>query len=217
MATRFDKHINVIDSLTELLIQQGAVQFGKLADYLETLCINTAGTTNSPASTSTKRTSVLGRRCAAGPRSCMPAVRSTLPASLSGDAALGADVSAGTQRPALLDRGQRGLDGSVAVNKVAELSKGRGLNAATRSYGDSVAEASTTQSRSPGPRCSTPRRSRGWSSPPRQRWWTSRPRKKTTATVITMATPTETAQQSGAASAPKAGVFRVVGHIPDEP
>jgi hypothetical protein len=43
MATRFDKHINVIDALTELLIQQSAVQFGKLADYLETLGINTAG------------------------------------------------------------------------------------------------------------------------------------------------------------------------------
>jgi chaperonin GroEL len=33
-----------------------------------------------------------------------------------------------------------GLDGSVAVNRVAELPKGRGLNVDTLSYGDLVAD-----------------------------------------------------------------------------
>jgi hypothetical protein len=33
----------VVDALTELIIDRGAIKFGKLADYLETLGINTAG------------------------------------------------------------------------------------------------------------------------------------------------------------------------------
>jgi hypothetical protein len=43
MTTTFDKHINVVDALAELIIQQGAIKFGELADYLETLGVNTAG------------------------------------------------------------------------------------------------------------------------------------------------------------------------------
>jgi hypothetical protein len=43
MTTTFDKHINVVDALTELIIQQGAIKFGEPADYLETLGVNTAG------------------------------------------------------------------------------------------------------------------------------------------------------------------------------
>jgi hypothetical protein len=43
MTTTFDKRINVIDALTELIIQQGAIKFGELADYLEILGVNTAG------------------------------------------------------------------------------------------------------------------------------------------------------------------------------
>jgi hypothetical protein len=41
-ATTFDRDITV-DALTELIIQQGAIKFRKLADYLETFGINTAG------------------------------------------------------------------------------------------------------------------------------------------------------------------------------
>ena len=33
----------MVDALTELIIDRGAIKFGKLADYLETLGINTAG------------------------------------------------------------------------------------------------------------------------------------------------------------------------------
>jgi hypothetical protein len=43
MTTTFDKRINLVDALTESIIQQGAIKFGKLADYLETLGVNTAG------------------------------------------------------------------------------------------------------------------------------------------------------------------------------
>jgi hypothetical protein len=42
MTTTFDRDITV-DALTELIIQQGAIKFGELADYLKTLGINTAG------------------------------------------------------------------------------------------------------------------------------------------------------------------------------
>jgi hypothetical protein len=40
--TTFDRDITV-DALTELIIQQGAIKFGDLTDYLETLGVNTAG------------------------------------------------------------------------------------------------------------------------------------------------------------------------------
>lgn len=43
MQTRFDKHINVVDAVAELIIQQGAIKFAELADYLETLGVNIAG------------------------------------------------------------------------------------------------------------------------------------------------------------------------------
>jgi chaperonin GroEL len=47
-----------------------------------------------------------------------------LRASLSGDAALAADVSAGAQRRLYSIAVNAGLDGSVAVNKVADLPNG---------------------------------------------------------------------------------------------
>ena len=40
--TTFDRDI-AVDALTELIIQQGAIKFGELADYLETLGVNIAG------------------------------------------------------------------------------------------------------------------------------------------------------------------------------
>jgi hypothetical protein len=40
--TTFDRDITV-DALTDLIIQQGAIKFGDLADYLETLGVNIAG------------------------------------------------------------------------------------------------------------------------------------------------------------------------------
>jgi hypothetical protein len=43
MTTTYGKHINVVDALNDLIIQQGAVKFGKLAHYLETLGVKTAG------------------------------------------------------------------------------------------------------------------------------------------------------------------------------
>ncbi|MFZ0833083.1 MAG: TCP-1/cpn60 chaperonin family protein, partial [Mycobacterium sp.] len=62
-----------------------------------------------------------------------------LKASLSGDAALGVDVFAGAlSAPLYWIAANAGLDGSVAVNKVAGLPKGQGLNAATLTYGDLV-------------------------------------------------------------------------------
>ncbi len=64
-----------------------------------------------------------------------------LKASLSGDAALGVDVFAGAlSAPLYWIAANAGLDGSVAVNKVAGLPKGQGLNAATMTYGDLVAD-----------------------------------------------------------------------------
>ena len=64
-----------------------------------------------------------------------------LRASLSGDAALGVDVFAGAlSAPLYWIAANAGLDGAVVVNKVAELPKGQGLNAATLSYGDLVAD-----------------------------------------------------------------------------
>ena len=64
-----------------------------------------------------------------------------LKASLSGDAALGVDVFAGAlSAPLYWIAANAGLDGSVAVNKVAGLPKGQGLNAATLTYGDLVAD-----------------------------------------------------------------------------
>jgi chaperonin GroEL len=60
---------------------------------------------------------------------------------LSGDAALGVDVFSGAlSAPLYWIAANAGLDGAVAVNKVADLSKGQGLNAATLTYGDLVAD-----------------------------------------------------------------------------
>jgi chaperonin GroEL len=93
-----------------------------------------------------------------------------LRASLSGDAALGADVFASAlSAPLYWVAVNAGLDGSVAVNKVAHLPKGQGVNAATPSYSDLVADGVVDPvkvNRSAG---STPRSSPGWSSPPRRR------------------------------------------------
>ena len=56
-----------------------------------------------------------------------------LRASLSGDAALGADVFASAlSAPLCWVAVNAGLDGSVAVNKVAHLPKGQGVNARHR-------------------------------------------------------------------------------------
>src|SRR6202045_2473345 len=64
-----------------------------------------------------------------------------LGASLSGDVALGVDVFAGDlSSPLYWIAVNAGLDGSVAVNKVAQLPKGHGLNAATLEYGDLLAD-----------------------------------------------------------------------------
>jgi len=64
-----------------------------------------------------------------------------LRASLSGDVALGVDVFAGAlSSPLYWIAVNAGLDGSVAVNKVAQLPKGHGLNAATMEYGDLLAD-----------------------------------------------------------------------------
>jgi chaperonin GroEL len=63
-----------------------------------------------------------------------------LRATLSGDEALGVDVFADAlSSPLFWIAANAGLDGSVAVNKVAGLPKGHGLNAATLDYGDLVA------------------------------------------------------------------------------
>jgi chaperonin GroEL len=60
-----------------------------------------------------------------------------LRASLSGDEALGVDVfSRAMSAPLYWIAANAGLDGSVVVNKVAELPAGHGLNADTLSYGD---------------------------------------------------------------------------------
>src|ERR1700752_455784 len=64
-----------------------------------------------------------------------------LRASLTGDAAVGIEVFASAlSAPLYWIATNAGLDGSVVVNKVAELSDGQGFNAATLSYGDLVAD-----------------------------------------------------------------------------
>jgi chaperonin GroEL len=64
-----------------------------------------------------------------------------LRAALSGDEALGVDVFAGAlSAPLYWIAANAGMDGSVVVNKVAELPKGHGFNAATLEYGDLVAD-----------------------------------------------------------------------------
>jgi chaperonin GroEL len=64
-----------------------------------------------------------------------------LRASLSGDEALGVDLFAGAlSSPLYWIAVNAGLDGAVAVNKVAELPNGHGLNASTMSYGDLAAD-----------------------------------------------------------------------------
>ncbi|MCH9668778.1 MAG: chaperonin GroEL [Actinomycetia bacterium] len=61
--------------------------------------------------------------------------------SLSGDEALGVDVfSAALSSPLYWIATNAGLDGSVVVNKVAELPAGHGFNAATLAYGDLIAD-----------------------------------------------------------------------------
>lgn len=58
-----------------------------------------------------------------------------------GDEALGIDVfSSALSAPLYWIASNAGLDGSVVVNKVSELSNGHGFNAATLTYGDLVAE-----------------------------------------------------------------------------
>nr|WP_327532691.1 chaperonin GroEL [uncultured Mycolicibacterium sp.] len=64
-----------------------------------------------------------------------------LRASLSGDEAIGVDVfSTALSAPLFWIATNAGLDGSVVVNKVGELSANHGLNAATLEYGDLVAD-----------------------------------------------------------------------------
>jgi chaperonin GroEL len=64
-----------------------------------------------------------------------------LRSSLSGDEALGVDVFAGAlTAPLYWIAANAGLDGAVAVNRVSELPPGHGLNAATLTYGDLVAD-----------------------------------------------------------------------------
>jgi chaperonin GroEL len=65
----------------------------------------------------------------------------TLRSSLSGDEALGVEIfSAALAAPLHWIAANAGQDGSVVVNKVAELPAGHGFNAATLSYGDLAAE-----------------------------------------------------------------------------
>ena len=61
--------------------------------------------------------------------------------SLTGDEAVGVDVFvAALSSPLYWIAANAGLDGSVVVNKVAELPAGQGFNAATLKYGDLVAD-----------------------------------------------------------------------------
>src|SRR5271166_2656055 len=61
--------------------------------------------------------------------------------SLDGDEALGVDVFSGALTvPLYWIATNAGLDGAVAVNRVSELPAGHGLNAATLTYGDLVAD-----------------------------------------------------------------------------
>jgi chaperonin GroEL len=64
-----------------------------------------------------------------------------LRASLSGDEAAGVDVFAeALSAPLYWIAANAGLDGAVAVHKVAELPAGHGLNASTLKYGDLIAD-----------------------------------------------------------------------------
>jgi chaperonin GroEL len=80
----------------------------------------------------------------AGGGSALVQARSVLDdlrAGLSGDVALGVDVFASAlSAPLHWIAVNAGLDGAVAVAKVADLPKGQGLNAATLTYGDLVAD-----------------------------------------------------------------------------
>ena len=61
--------------------------------------------------------------------------------SLSGDEALGVELfSSALASPLYWIATNAGLDGSVVVNKVAELPAGQGFNAATLTYGDLAAD-----------------------------------------------------------------------------
>ena len=61
--------------------------------------------------------------------------------SLTGDEAVGVDVfDSALSAPLYWIAANAGLDGSVVVNKVAELPAGQGFNAATLKYGDLVAD-----------------------------------------------------------------------------
>jgi chaperonin GroEL len=65
----------------------------------------------------------------------------TLRESLNGDEAVGVDVfSSALSAPLYWIATNAGLDGSVVVNKVSELSNGQGFNAATLTYGDLLAD-----------------------------------------------------------------------------
>ena len=79
---------------------------------------------------------------AAAPPWCRPGPRwPSCARSLSGDEALGVDVfAAALSAPLYWIATNAGLDGSVVVNKVAELPAGQGFNAATLTYGDLVAD-----------------------------------------------------------------------------
>jgi len=60
---------------------------------------------------------------------------------LSEDEALGVDVfSTALSAPLYWIASNAGLDGAVVVNKVSDLPAGHGLNAATLTYGDLIAE-----------------------------------------------------------------------------
>jgi chaperonin GroEL len=70
-------------------------------------------------------------------RSALDAVRK----SVKGDEAVGVDVfSSALSAPLYWIAANAGLDGSVVVNKVSELTKGQGFNAATLTYGDLLAD-----------------------------------------------------------------------------
>ncbi len=70
-------------------------------------------------------------------RSALDAVRK----SVKGDEAVGVDVfSSALSAPLYWIATNAGLDGSVVVNKVSELPKGQGFNAATLTYGDLLAD-----------------------------------------------------------------------------
>jgi chaperonin GroEL len=69
------------------------------------------------------------------------AVLKALKESLKGDEAIGVDVfAAALSSPLYWIATNAGLDGSVVVNKVAQLPAGQGFNAATLTYGDLLAD-----------------------------------------------------------------------------